>query len=170
MKMFRLVPTSLFVVVLLFGCATAPTAPVADLTIQKVIDVPGTSKDQIYDKSRIWIAKNFRSSKVVIEYENKETGVIVGNGIINYPVSGFMDAISKEGWKVRFTMKEDIKDNKIRVTFENLTLLLPASKYSAASENLILSQSYIDPLRPKLLGMADEMAQYVQSSKDKDNW
>lgn len=145
-------------------------APVVDRTIQKVYDVPGMTKDRIYDKSRIWIAKNFRSSKAVIEYENKETGVIVGNGITNYPVSGFMSAVAHEGWQVRFNMKEDMKDNKIRVTYENLTLLLPASKYSGPAEVPVSSQSDIDALRSVLLSFSDQMVQYVRSSKDTDNW
>lgn len=168
MRMLRLVPTSLLVAALLFGWATAPRASADEVTIQKVIDLPGISKGQIYDKSRIWIAKNFRSSKSAIEYENRETGVIVGKGIIIYPVPGSDKA--RLGVNLGFNMKEDIKDNKMRVTYENLTLLFPANRLRAAVEIPVSTQSDIDAIQPVLLGMADEMAQYVQSSKDKDNW
>src|SRR3972149_2220357 len=120
MKKHRLAVSIQLFLFLLCGCM--PTLiPSDSTTVQRVIEVPGIPKDIIYERSRIWIAKTFRSSKAVIEYENKETGVIIGNGIIHY-INKKIDpfGIYAAEIPVRFTMEENIRDGKIKITFDNL--------------------------------------------------
>ncbi|OGQ00756.1 MAG: hypothetical protein A2Z40_04080 [Deltaproteobacteria bacterium RBG_19FT_COMBO_60_16] len=143
---------------LIYGCM--PTLiPPDSITIQKVIEVPGIQKDVIYERSRIWIAKTFRSSKAVIEYENKETGVIIGNGIVYYTLSA---GFSSAEVPVRFTMKEDIKDGRIRITFDNL--------YEGTLEIPVKYRQSMDRIRPKLLSLADSLGEAVRSPQDSKPW
>ena len=53
--------------------------PVADASYQQLIQLPGQTKKQIFERSKQWMAKTFVSSKKVIEYENLEEGQIIGN-------------------------------------------------------------------------------------------
>lgn len=65
----------------------ASPAKLAELNqpIEQVFDTPGYDKAQIYDAAKVWIAENFRSAKAVMEYDNKEEGTLIGNGLIPYP-------------------------------------------------------------------------------------
>ena len=148
-------------IVLLCGCM--PTLiPPDSTTVQRVIEVPGIPKDIIYERSRIWIAKTFRSSKAVIEYENKETGVIIGNGIIHYTVKADPLGLYMAEVPVRFTMKEDIKDGRIRITFDNL--------FEGTGDFPATYQQSMDRIRPKLLSLADSLGEAVKSPQDIKPW
>jgi hypothetical protein len=158
MKKHRLAVSMQLFLFLLCGCM--PTLiPPDSTTVQKVIEVPGIPKDIIYERSRIWIAKTFRSSKAVIEYENKETGVIIGNGVIHYTLTA---GFSSAEVPVRFTMKEDIKDGRIRITFDNL--------YEGTLEMPVKYRQSMDRIRPKLLSLADSLGEAVRSPQDSKPW
>ena len=108
------------------GCAGMEPIPEEDLTFNRVVEVPGITKDKLYDQTKMWIAENFKSAKSVIEYDSRESGTIVGNGNIKYPCTG-LDCVAKHDWRVHFTMKVDTKDEKFRLTFSNLRLSWPPS-------------------------------------------
>ncbi len=65
------------------------------------------------------------TAKPAIGYEDKEQGSIVGNGIMAYPCPG--GCIARADWRVLYTMKADMKDEKYRITFSNLLIAWPAS-------------------------------------------
>lgn len=156
----------------LFGCASMQPVSQQDLSIEKVVEVPDLNKDQIYDQTKIWIAENFRSAKAVLEYENKETGTIIGNGTMSYPCSG-LGCLAKADWKTHFTMRVDIKDSKYRATFSNLRLWTPATTspiYMPAAESPIHWQEDLDAIKPKLLDIVDQMTASLKNSKNKANW
>jgi hypothetical protein len=135
--------------------------PAEATTVQKTIEIPGVNKNVIYERSRIWIAKTFRSSKAVIEYENKETGVIIGNGIVSYPVTAGPFGLTAMV-PVRFTMKEDIKDEKIRITFDNL--------FEGTGDYPVKYQRSMDLIRPKLLSLADDLGAALRSPQTNESW
>lgn len=106
------------------GCAAATPVKQEDMTYQKVIDLPKQSKDAVFEKSKQWIAVTFKSAKAVIEYDSKSEGVIIGNGSMKRPISAVH--ISGDG-TISYTMREDIKDGKARLLFDNLTAYSPPS-------------------------------------------
>ncbi|MDC7708381.1 DUF4468 domain-containing protein [Vogesella indigofera] len=161
---------------LLTGCASMQYEPVSenDRTITTIIEANGLKKEKIFNGTKIWIAENFKSAKQVIEYENKEDGTIIGNGVINYPCQGGMDCIVKADWKVPFTVRVDTKDEKFRLTFTNINLSWPASYNSG-----ILSPAYngpvhnkydLDVIKPKLLNFGNEINQSLKGNSATSNW
>ena len=80
------------------GCAGMQPVAETDRTFERVVEAPGYSKDQIYNSTKIWVAENFRSAKSVIELDSKEDGIIIGNGVIQYPCSG-MECMANSDWK-----------------------------------------------------------------------
>jgi hypothetical protein len=144
-----------------------------DRRIEQVYEVPGHTRDQIYSAARMWIAENFKSAKAVIEYENKEEGTLIGNGIIQYPCSGF-SCVLKEDWTVPFTMRVETKEGRFRVTFTNIHLAWPA-RYSsgistAASDFPVRRQKDIEIIRPKLLEMGEAVKAAVIRNENSSNW
>jgi hypothetical protein len=99
--------------VFLGSCGSAPaTLPPEELVIQRIFEVD-KSKDELYRISMEWMAKTFKSSKAVIQYEDKEEGVIVGKG---FTVVRYGLGIPANTY---FTLTIEVKDNKARATVED---------------------------------------------------
>ena len=158
---------------MLFSCAGMQPIAEADKNFERVVEVPGYSKDQIYVATKIWIAENFKSAKSVIELDSKDDGIIIGNGIISYPCSG-MDCMTKSDWKVPFTIRVDIKDQKFKLAFSNIRLSWPASYRSGitspAYDGPVNTQGDINEIKPALLKFGDEMLTSINSNKSKSSW
>lgn len=92
------------------GCVSQKAATKEEMTHEYIVDYPGLTKDVIFNRTLKWIANNFRSSKSVIEYQDKDAGSIVGNSTMTIQV----------GIEATFTMNLDIKDSKARYRFINL--------------------------------------------------
>lgn len=90
--------------------------------VSEIVDLPNMDKKQIYDASKIWMAKSFKSSNSVIQYEDANTGTIVGKGNMNYPCKGTWNCLASGENIILFTVKVDTKDNKARITFNDLLL------------------------------------------------
>lgn len=112
------------VVLGLAGCAGMQPVSKDEMTFSYVVEAPGYTKGQIYDGARVWVAETFRSAKAVLEYENKEAGTLIGNGVSMYPCSG-IECMGTVDWRMRFTMRVEAKDDKFRLTFSNLELVTP---------------------------------------------
>ena len=110
--------TLIMVLLLLAGCSSAPTRPVGSFErwyVQKI----DMSKGEIYGNALEWIADNFRSAKAVIELQDKERGVIVGNGSTGYDFRSPFGVIRE---RARFKMKIEAKEGKYRLSFMKVEL------------------------------------------------
>jgi hypothetical protein len=117
---------SLITLLLAIGCAT-PTqttkfATEQELKHESVVTFPGITKQVAFDRAMKWIANNFKSAKSVIEYQDKESGSIVGNGTI--PAGQLSFLWIKEPVRLTFTMNVDIRDSKMRIKFRNLAIIV----------------------------------------------
>lgn len=153
---------------LLAGCAVQPIAE-ADKTIERVMEAPTYSKEQIFNSTKIWIAENFKSAKSVIEYENKEDGTVIGNGVIDFPCSG-MSCIGQEHWTVPFTMRVDMKNERLKLTFINVQIKYPASAYVSAYEGAVFNKLDLDKIKPELLKLGDKLLSSMDKNKKASNW
>jgi len=153
--------------------AMAEPVDESERKFERIVELPGFSKDQIFDATRIWIAENFKSAKAVIEYENKEAGTIIGNGIIPYPASGGpLKQVTFANWKVPFTMKVDIKDQRFRLTFSNIELDTPGSPQFGLppSRSPVRRKVDLDRIRPELLKFGDQISAAIRAGKLKSDW
>jgi hypothetical protein len=75
-----------------------------------LIDTISKTKDELFLASLTWIATNFKSSKDVIQIQDKDAGKIILKGIIS--LSGSYDFIN-------FMITIDVKDNKYRIIMHN---------------------------------------------------
>ena len=148
------------ILVFLSGCAAAMPVKPEDQTYQKVFELPKQSKEIIFEKSKQWIALNFRSAKSVIEYDNKAEGVIIGNGAVPRP-SSVVNPLG--GNLITYSMREDIKDEKIRLTFDKLTALVsPGGEFPIVQADLEGMKSSFDSL-------SEGLQKYI-IGENKDNW
>lgn len=81
-----------------------------------VTEVEGVKQAELYNGVRLWIAENFKSAKQVIDLENREDGILIGNGVIpNIKFDGGMGIVIPNN--ASFKMKVEVRDGKIRLTF-----------------------------------------------------
>tara|TARA_R110002049_G_C9172598_1_gene562118 strand:+ start:8009 stop:8497 length:489 start_codon:yes stop_codon:yes gene_type:complete len=92
---------------LLTGCAMTEYKPVE---ITSVVNVPDQDQKELFKKTRQWFSQYFVSGESVIDYEDIESGTIIGNGIakIGTDTFGLID------YKIKYNIRIDTKDNKFR--------------------------------------------------------
>lgn len=154
----------------LTGCSGMRAIPEQERNIERIVNAPGLTKEQIYIETKIWIAENFHSSKEVIEVDSRGDGLIIGNGVMNYPCTG-MDCFGRDGHQVPFTMKIEIKDEKFKATFSNIRIKLPSMPpFQVASENPISQQGDMDKIKPALIQLTDDLLTSMQKHEETSNW
>lgn len=88
------------------------------VTFIDVSEVSGVSQDEIYSKVKTWIASNFRSSKSVIDLDDREGGKIIIKG--NIDVGDVKDVMTTfDGGYYNFVMTILMKDGKYKVSATN---------------------------------------------------
>jgi hypothetical protein len=127
--------TAFLLTAVLAGCAYTRAVPPEQLVVNKVVQAPGMSKDQLFERSKMWLAKTFRQPtsgfaednwrRTVIQYENESKGILIANAAILYPYTNFSGDTHKEGWEVRFTLTEEIKEGAARISFSDLIMYVP---------------------------------------------
>ena len=86
------------------------TTPVSIQPISKVIEVQG-SKDNLFVKANNWMVQNFNDAKSVIQYSDKEAGIVNGKYLLKviYDMNG-------RSYNVYANIKIQIKENKSKIT------------------------------------------------------
>lgn len=150
------------------GCATTNNpenamATAEDMNPQAVIDVPGITKDEIFDATNRYIAETFNSAKAVIDYTDKPSGTIIGNASFSYPCVGAMECIGKGGFYVMAKIKVEAKDGKFRLSFSNEQLGIPAPV-------AIYSKRDADAAKQRFDETAKSLKAYIETRKAAGSW
>jgi hypothetical protein len=80
---------------------------------EKVVEVKGKTKEQIYASLRKWFADAFKDSKSVIQVSDKEEGLITGKGNYSFYLKQSV-MMSPCNGNVDFTININIKDGKFK--------------------------------------------------------
>jgi hypothetical protein len=122
--------------------------------LQRVIEVPGATKEKIFDKVRTWSERYAQSIS-----SDPKSGVIVAKGEISYP----SPTVDRVQYTILFNMKNTIQNNKVAVAFEDVMLKAPKSYLV---ESVGVSQPFtggeVVPVKSKKDKMAaDNILNYV---------
>ncbi|MBC8552823.1 MAG: DUF4468 domain-containing protein [Candidatus Brocadiales bacterium] len=147
---------SLFII----HCALPPKVD-ESMNIQRIIELPDQNQELLFTKSMEWFSTSFKSSKAVIDYSDIETGIIMGNGNMDY--GGILTA----GYDVLFSIKVDVKDNRSRITLGNFILRIPPSKYAGEMEAPMVVRDF-EKVRPKLEALATNYVEYMNQNTESD--
>lgn len=140
---------------------------------EKIIEIPNTDKDQVYEGARQWFAKSFRDSNSVLRYQNKETGSIIGKGNAKMSCSGM--ACLGTPRDLQFTVQVDAKDNKARITFDDLMIHTPYNYNSGMPIQESTSQLRFDEEKENAKKLLDSTVDSFSSDvkvtvTNNDNW
>lgn len=104
----------LALLVLLAGCQTMEAIPDSENTYAQVYEFPGMHKSDIYTIANDWMVSTFRSAEAVIEYADKDEGIVTGKCIASVPVGGILPA------SIRFKLTINVKEEKVRVKMDSM--------------------------------------------------
>lgn len=99
--------------------STNLTLPMKDnrVFIEEIVLLKDSVKrNKIYVATKEWISNSFKSSKSVIDYEDKEEGKIICKGFFESAM------IKRDKLQIKFTMDFTIKDNKYRIQMYNFEM------------------------------------------------
>jgi hypothetical protein len=86
------------------------------LTYSEVIQCGEKTKQQLYILLNQWFTMSFNDANSVIKLNDKEAGVIIGQGYVE-DIASHSGGTNSYRVSIKPTIKVDIKDNKIRVTY-----------------------------------------------------
>lgn len=90
-----------------------PTDSAGNVVFDSVIQVPGATKDVLFNNAQEWFVTAFKDSKSVIDVQDKEAGLIAGKGFIETNIwYGTLNGV-----EFKITMR--FKDEKFKYTFSN---------------------------------------------------
>lgn len=166
---------ALMLVLLFSGCAAYKLMPRQEMVIRKAIEVPGMARDRIFENSKIWITRHLYAKEKIITTADRNAGVIIANGYIDYPATGKMEAIAKTQYTISFTMREEIRDSGATITFYDLMLDIPKyyhysrwwpmQEYSGGYSVSIEEKADFEAARRGLVDIADRLADYLKQAR-----
>lgn len=141
----------------------------------EIIDVQDMPKEKIFDSSKQWLAKAFKSSNNVIQYADASSGTIIGKGNIKYPCQGFNDCLQYEGGIVQFTLTIDTKDNKAKLSFSDLSVSTPTTytggvRFEAKDNLPIWEEKPKQAVTEKLRVIVKEYEASIKNGKSSSDW
>lgn len=86
---------------------------------EKVIEIKGQSKDELYSKGKEWLFRTYVSGKAVLEIDDKENGKIMGNGITQELVYNNM-GIKKDGGSFEYKISILFKDGRSKIKIDGI--------------------------------------------------
>lgn len=101
--------------------------PVKDghIKFEEIISVDSLKKDDLYNRAKLWVINTFKSAKQVITADDKEIGIIKGNGVF-IVLKGHLQEQT-----IRFTFEINVKDYKYKYSFYDFDFL---DNYGNSSE------------------------------------
>jgi len=98
----------------------APITINEDGLIEMVVnyELETKSQDQLYSITKVWLSQAFKNSNNVIEVDEKESGIISGNGNVSFNWGNVLTGLHSD--PLFFTFKCQMKDGKYRLTVNNL--------------------------------------------------
>ena len=159
------------------------------IKFSEIVEVAGVSKDVLYSNGLIWFAETFKDSRSVIEAKDREAGMIIGNGIINYTAPGGMKYKDVHGY-VEFSVKAMFKEGRTKIELTSfmhkphyktysLGIITESENYPYQKVNNFLSQKWHevlwDDLRNVVMLKANNIVEnykkfMVDNSANKDDW
>jgi hypothetical protein len=112
------------------------------------IEVPDKSKNVLFVLANLWLVDNFESAKSVIQYSDKEAGVIAGKGNLVYAYSPAY-YVSKPSITTPVGIKFFISDEKVKVFFTPSATVYGGAKKELDAQLERLLQSLTEYLSGK---------------------
>jgi len=167
--MYKFVLCGLMVCFLSFSCAsTTPTQTVSEpVTFVEVVDVNGMMRDGIYVRANMWFVDAFRQANSVIQFSDRESGVIMGKYI--FEIGG----MPKNHYRISSTITVEARDERYRISFtdpsSSLLWSTMAGRNADSRERPIVDKELADEIMIRWQRLANSAKQSITSSNTNTN-
>lgn len=95
---------------------------------ERIIDLPGQDKDQLYKSVKSWGVNAFNSQKDVLQADDRESGIVAFKYFFTevFEAPKMMGITSAVDWKYWQVMKVFLKDEKVKVVVQDVMLKEPS--------------------------------------------
>lgn len=114
MHFFKIIFILLFLPVFSFGQFNSiPTKDAETIYVDTIYKIDSVSKSELYSRAKIWLSDYFKSSKAVIDLDDKDNGILI--------CKGMHEIVVLTPLKIEFTtrcystIRISLKDNKTRI-------------------------------------------------------
>jgi len=154
-------------VILLVSCATTATKVTEPVTYSETIEVAGVSQDDLYIRANMWFVDAFNNADSVIQFSDKESGVIKGKYIGGSVMVGIYI------YKISTTVTVEVKDGRYRITFDNpqyqhIGDLLSGNYIRPGASGPVETVEMADKIKPEWIALTESLKASVQ--EDKSSW
>lgn len=119
--------------------------------VYEEVDSVTAPKDELYQRSKIWLVNSFKSAKEVIQIDDKGSGQIIGKGNFDYPITVIFETAM---WTCYFSVQIDCRDNKARIRIYDIDSKsggeATAEYFNQYAKH---SQKHIKTINDKILGI-----------------
>ncbi len=129
-----------------------------------IIDSLDGTQKELYSKTKVFIAENWVSANVVIQDDDKESGIIIVKGVIQKDI---FFTLNEHTYVFTHTVKFLIKDNKCRIIINNVNCTYArCQKYDWPL--MPVSDTYPEKKGVRITGMSEENYIHTMRSLKKD--
>ena len=137
-------------ILLFWSCANMPDMePVTGEVDSRTIDVPGAAQDDLYIIANSWMVDRFVSAESVIEFQDKEAGMIKGKYVTS--ISDLWNI-----YNIKTTVTVQVKEEKARIVL--------ADPYIIGYGELRNKGAY-DKAKVEWSALIDSFAQAIKTQK-----
>lgn len=145
--------------------------------IKEVVDVPGATKTELYDRAMAWIIKFYPNPTGMIQTKDPETGEIVGKAQFKISSVDKKGVESYDGM-VAYTLTLSFKDGKFKYEISNIRWVQASyydvSKWMDTKDQYYkpVYQGYLQQTNTYFENLKTELKKAVKSppAKKKDDW
>lgn len=102
------------VMVIMAGCQTTSEIPDSENTYSMVFEFPGMDSVQVFASANDWLVTQFLDASTVIEFSDKEAGIITGKIGADVPLGGWAAV------PIDFKMTINTKDERARIKLDGM--------------------------------------------------
>lgn len=131
------------------------------LSYSEVMTVEGISKQELYNRGKLWFAKAFNSANNVIQLDDKESGEIVGKALFIYKPS-MLSASEQTKGPVRYTVSLSFKDGRYKYEVTDFNHDPAGNSYGSISVGVITKDDQYPEEKAKNKKLKDKVWQDIK--------
>jgi hypothetical protein len=120
---------------------TIPYDPATGLILySEVVQTPGASQGELYARAKLWFADTFKSTKAVVQADDKEAGIIQGTAFQNIYVLAMVTPSPEKLW---YTVKIALKDGRYKYDITKFCVQSYPTQYYPNVGEPIAAEGYV---------------------------
>ncbi|GAB4199695.1 MAG: DUF4468 domain-containing protein [Bacteroidia bacterium] len=132
------------------------------LAYTEVVQVDSVSKNELYNRAKVWFATTYNSVNDVLQIDNKEEGMLIGKAIMKYEPNVFTGSEQTKG-NIKYTIKIFVKDGRYKYEITDFIHDPYGNQYGKSSMGLITTDKECPNPKPMAKGWSNKVWNDIKS-------